>query len=420
MARTMDVFVGGNLGNIAGAATDGVLLGQLTATDPDKVLHCANAERGHCVTDDGGLMVDETTPWSEGTADDVEVLAATPAVGDACYWGHPTKFKTISMDITTAAADLVATLVWEYWNGTAYVATLSETDNTTGLTAATGVRTVVFTPPTDWAKNTVKGINAYWIRVRVSAFTSITTAPQVGSGHVVMDDVAWTDVTTDFTDAGTDDVKALPDVPTVEDGLYIIHSEKYCKLKVVVGQARTGTATLTVKYWDGTAYTAIPAADIDDDSVGWSATAGTHYIHFVPPSDWVVTTAANGPNGEVGFVVVMELTALTDVTAQPLITQGWVLPIKTGTDGKPMPIGGTITTISMNATTNSATNGDSTFIVVNSTKGTSDSFVWSKGDPTDSATVSLPGAANDKITLVQITEDGTTEFANASIGFKIP
>lgn len=421
MSRSKDLFVGGNLGNIGGPNADGVLIGQLTATDPDKVLLKAKAERGLVITDDGGLLVNETVPWSEGTADDVEIIPATPVAEDACYFGHATAvFDTISMDITTAAADLVATIVWEYWNGTAYVATLSETDGTSGLTAATGVRTVTFTPPTDWVKNTVDGILAYWIRVRVSAFTSITTAPQVGSGHVVLDVAAWTDDTTDFTDAGTDDVVALPIVPTVGDGLYFIHSEKYCKLKIVVGQARTGTATIIPKYWDGTAYTAIPAADLDDDSIGWSATAGTHYIHFVPPADWVANTAANGPNGEAGFVIVMELTALTDVTAQPLITQGWVLPMKTGSDGMAVPVAGTITKIAMNASTKSATNADSTLILVNSTVGTSQSFVMAKGDPTQSFTISLVVAINDKLTLVQITEDGTTEFADVSFNVMVP
>jgi len=421
MSHTMDYFIGGNLGNIAGPESDGVLIGQMTATDPTKVLLKAKAERGLCISDDGGLYVNETTPWSEATADDVEIIPATPVAEDACYFGHATaKHTTISMDITTAAVALVATIVWEYWDGSAWVAVTGLTDNTTGLTAATGVRTVVSDANADWEKCLVDGVNAFWKRVRVSAFTSITTAPQVGSGHVVLDVAAWTDDLTDFTDAGTDDVVALSVVPTVGDGLYVGYTEKFCKLKIVVGQARTGTATLALKYWDGTAFTAIPAADIDDDSIGWSATAGTHYIHFVPPTDWVTTTAANGPNGQVGFFVVMELTVLTDVTQQPLLTQGWVLPLKTGTDGMPVPVGGSVTKINMNATTKSATNNDSTFLLVDVTKGTSEKFVWDKGDPTDQVTVALSVNVNDKLAVVQITEDGTTEFANATIAAMIP
>lgn len=421
MTRSKDLFVGGNLGNIGGPNADGVLIGQLTPTDPDvAVLLKCKALRGHCISDDGGLYVNESTPWAEGTADDVEIIPAAPVAEDACYWGSDdAKFITISMDITTAAVALVADIVWEYWNGTAWVAVTGLTDNTTGLTAATGIRTVVFDANANWAKCLVDGVNSFWVRVRVAAFTSITTAPQVGSGHLVMDTFAWIDELTDFTDAGTDDVDALPIVPTVGDALVIVHSEKFCKLKVVTGQARTGTATIIPKYWNG-AWTAIPAATLDDDSVGYSATAGTHYIHFVPPSDWVANTAANGQNGKVGFTVIMELTALTDVTQQPLITQGWVLPMKTGSDGMAVSVAGTITKISMNASTKSATNADSTLILVNSTVGTSQSFVMAKGDPTQSFTISLVVAINDKLTLVQITEDGTTEFADAMFSVQVP
>ena len=420
MGTSMDFHAGGTLGNIAGAASDGALVGQLTAADPTKVLLKALAERGNVITDDGGSMVNETTPWSEGTADDVEVLPAVPVAEDACYFGHTSAvFKSVSMNITTQGVG-TWTITWEYWNGTAYAALTGVTDNTSGFTATTGVKTVDFTVPADWVKNTVSGILDYWIRARVSAFTSVTTAPQVGSGHVIMDVAAWNDDLTDFTDAGAGDVDLLPVVPTVGDGLYIGYSEVFCKLKITTSQARTGTATIALKYWNGTAWTAIAAANIDDDSVGYSATAGTHYIHFVPPSDWVANTAANGPNSQTGFFVVMELTVLTDVTQQPLATQGWVLPIKTGTDGIAAPIAGTITIVSMNAGTTSGTANDSIFVVVNTTKGTSDSFVWTKGDATDQDTISLVVAANDKIAIVQITEDGTTEFAAASFSLKIP
>ncbi len=414
MSQTMSVTIPGALGTNAGADNDGVLFGQLTAADPTKAILEANAEVGLCITKDDATFVDETTPWGEATADDVEILPATPAVDDACYFGHATgKFGTVSMDITTAHADMILTLVWEYWDGSAYVATLSETDNTTGFTAATGDRTVVFTPPTDWARNTVFGVFGYWIRARVSAFTSITTAPQVGSGHVILDEPNYTDDTTDFTDDGAADVILLPAIPTVGDSFAIGYTEKFCKAKVTTSTARTGTATLVVKYWDGSSITAI--TKIDDDTVGWSTTAGTLLINFVPPTDWVANTAANGPNGQAGFFIWMELTALTSVTANPVATQGWVYPLKTGASGIKAAAAFSTFKLTMNAQTKSGTTEDSEFLVINTTSGAYANITWTKADPFVEDTASLIVAKNDEIAIVQVGEDGTTEFADANL-----
>jgi hypothetical protein len=152
---------------------------------------------------------------------------------------------------------------------------------------------------------------------------------------------------------------------------------------------------------------------VDDDSAGYSATAGTHYVHFVPPTDWVANTAENGPNGQEGYFVACALTALTDVTQQPLATQGWVLPLSVGS-GVNSPIDGTIGLVDMTAGTKSGTNADSTFLLVNITKGTCVPFTWTKATAFDSAEVSLVVNRLDQIGLVQITEDGTTELAAAS------
>jgi hypothetical protein len=51
-------------------------------------------------------------------------------------------------------------------------------DKTNGFRAGTGNKNVSFSPPSDWAAYSVSGINAYWIRARVSSFTSITTQPK--------------------------------------------------------------------------------------------------------------------------------------------------------------------------------------------------------------------------------------------------
>lgn len=416
MTLLLNYTVPGNLGNVAGANADGVLLGKMTAAAAAKALLKSRAVAGLCITDDGGAYTDETTPFGEATGDDVEVLPATPAVGDAVYFGHATlQFDRVDLNLTTDG-DGTWTIAWEYWNGTEFTALADVTDGTGGFIAsATGWLSVTYTLPGDWAKNTVDGVNAYWIRARVATYSAVTTAPQVGQGYIITQaaDAGWTDDTEDFNDSGAGDVAALPAYPIAGDGLYIGHAtQKFCKVRVTVSQARTGTATITWKYWNGSAWTALTS--VDDDSVGFSAGTSTYLVHFTPPADWVANTGANGPNGQAGYFVVAELTAITSVTAQPLITQGWVFPLTTGAGGMAAPVGGTITRVDMGAGTKSGTTADSKFILVNVSQGTCVEFTWTKAEPIDYADVSLAVSAGDELALVQITEDGTTEFADAN------
>lgn len=411
MPQILSVFAAGNLGNNVGAGSDGVLTGVLTPIAPAKALLKSQAVAGLCITDDGGLYVDESTPFSESTGDDVEVLPATPADDDAVYFGHATlQFARVDVNITTQGAG-TWTITYEYWNGTAWTALTNVTDGTTGFTAASGWKSITFDLPTDWATTLVDNVLGYWIRGVVSDYSAVTTAPQVGQGWIVGSTATWTDDTTDFASAGAGDVNLLPTYPVVGDAFYIGHTEKFCVAKVTTSTARTGTATFVVKYWDGAAWAAL--ATVADDSVGWSATAGTHLIHFVPPTNWAQNTALNGPNGQTGFFISVEMTAMTSVTAQPKATRGWVLPIATGALGLVCPTGGTISQVSMSAKTISGTTADSVFVLINATKGTAAPFTWTKAVAADTETISLVVSPNDQIVLAQIKEDGSTEFADA-------
>jgi len=124
---------------------------------------------------------DETEDASESTADDVYLPPQqTTTEGDAIYFGDSHKFNTVRINVTTAGSYSDITIVWEYWDGSAWT-TLSVTDNTNGFTTA-GTNEVTFTPPGDWAKTSVNGTTAYWIRARATfgASPSITTAPLAG------------------------------------------------------------------------------------------------------------------------------------------------------------------------------------------------------------------------------------------------
>ena len=419
---SINFSVPGNLGNIAGPASDGVLVGQLTATDPAMVLLKTQAQACLCCTDDGGLYTDETTAANDATTDDVEIVGTTLAAGDAIYIGHATKtFAQIDISISTQGDYTDPVIAYKYWNGTAWTAVAGLTDGTTAFEAAAGTVSSTFTLPTDWAKNTVDSVMGYWIQISVTSITASVTPMQIGQIWVIAAsaDATWTDDTTDFTDAGAGDVAALPAHPIVGDGLYIGYSEKFCKLYTTVGTARTGTATMTLKYWDGSAWTAVTAATVDDDSAGWSTGTSSYYTHFTPPSDWTACTAANGPNGQTGYFVVMEMTAITDVTATPLLTQGWVLPLKTGASGLNVNDACKTVDITMQCQTISATNTDSTFLLLNCTTGLFLGFTWTKADAMDTATGAFVASVSDDVALIQITEDGTTEFADASINVNL-
>lgn len=125
---------------------------------------------------DGGAFTDQTTAAGNATANDMTLLPAVPVVDDAYYFGDDSdKFDTVRINIGTAGVG-TWTITWEYYNGAAWVSLSGISDGTTGFKTA-GTNDVDWTRPSDWALTTVNGFSAYWVRARVSAYTSITTQP---------------------------------------------------------------------------------------------------------------------------------------------------------------------------------------------------------------------------------------------------
>lgn len=128
------------------------------------------------LADDGGTFTDETTEANEATVDDMTLLPATPAVGDAYYFGSDIIFQQLAFDISTAGAGSW-TIVWEYWDGSGWVALDGIDDGTTGFTTGGNV-VVSWEIAVAMTPTTVNGIGPYWwVRARVSVYTSITTQP---------------------------------------------------------------------------------------------------------------------------------------------------------------------------------------------------------------------------------------------------
>lgn len=413
--------VPGNLGNVAGPSTDGVLLGQMTPTNPSAALLKSYTQPVLCLTRDGGVYVNETTPANESTADDVEIVGTTIAEGDAIFVGHASlQFESIDFEISTQGNYTTTTFTFKYWNGSAFVALSDVVDGTTAFEAATGTRNLAFTVPTDWELSNVDGVVGYWVRIECDATGGTTTPCQIEQIWVNAPSAspAYIDYTTDFTDAGAGDVELLAPTPIATDGFLIGYSEKFCKIKVTTSQALTGTdPVITPYYWNGSVWA--PVTTFEDDTAAYVTTAGTLYVHFVPPSDWVACTAANGPNGEAGFFIEMRLVSFTAITQQPLATQGWVYPLETGASGVPIEFAGDSVTVSMQAQTVSGSTADSIFLVVNKTKESCVAVTWTKADAFVTATVSIDFSVGDELVLVQVTEDGSTEFADATFAISV-
>jgi hypothetical protein len=134
-----------------------------------------------CIQDDGGVFADKTTEANSATADDV-AFPTTPVSGDAILIGGSYKFNRALINVTTAGVGTY-TIAWKYWNGTAWAAISSPTDDTGALKTA-GLNDVTFTPPSNWAASTVNSQGPfYYIKAEIDGGTH-TTDPLIGQVYV--------------------------------------------------------------------------------------------------------------------------------------------------------------------------------------------------------------------------------------------
>lgn len=129
--------------------------------------------------DDGGVFTDYTAEAnSEADGNDLPLTPAVPVVGDALYFGSPYPMSRIGLRVDVVG-DGVYTIAWETWDGIAWVTPAGLQDGTIGFTRA-GLSYILIDNLTTQAQTTVNGTLAFWVRARVSAFTSIVTAPVGG------------------------------------------------------------------------------------------------------------------------------------------------------------------------------------------------------------------------------------------------
>ena len=231
----------------------------------------------------------------------------------------------------------------------------------------------------------------------------------------LFDSPTYTDDTTDANSAGASDVSLYPATETTSDKFYFGCSVPFCGLRIDMGTAGVATgggATSTLwEYYNGTTWATIEAGfSFVDDSVGFTAGTSSYFTTFVPPPLWAKVSV----NSASAYWLRASV-AVADYTTTPLATRIYTLRPTAGS-GVRMPFAGHIGAVQMHATTASATNNDSVFLLINVTQGTWDTVTWTGADIMDrDTTVSLDVAAGDEVALMMLQEDGTTEFAGGSM-----
>lgn len=129
------------------------------------------------VYDASGTSYTEALPMSSFP---VNLLPSVPAANDACYFGIPVGVSgLVSGPFSSLIFDLAEPFVgwtdveWEYWNGSTWAA-LTVKDSTLSL-LQTGVNSVHWVPPSDWATTAVNSVTGYWVRFRV---VTVATSPE--------------------------------------------------------------------------------------------------------------------------------------------------------------------------------------------------------------------------------------------------
>jgi hypothetical protein len=127
------------------------------------------------LANDGGSWTNETSQAKNATADDMTLLPSSPAVNDAYYFGGGNLFEKVHLNISTVG-DWNGSLTWEYYNGTSWVTVPNLIDSTDAF-RNNGQNEVSWTLPADWCPKLVNLVFGYFIRARVSIFTSIAAQP---------------------------------------------------------------------------------------------------------------------------------------------------------------------------------------------------------------------------------------------------
>jgi len=240
-------------------------------------------------------------------------------------------------------------------------------------------------------------------------------------GHALAEDgTEITDETAAANNATTNDMTLWPAAPAENDAYYIGASAKFCAVIVNFTTAASNLVMNTaLEYWDGEDWVALAA---EDNTAGLkSTTTGSKLCSFAPPADWRVMTITDKDNAvHEGYFIRWRCMDYTSATTIPKGGQAWVLDLTHGA-GLYMPGDCAISGADFTAGTVSGSAGDSVFLVINLTKGTSAALTYTKALAIDHDALAAPlrFEAGDQLVIKQVMEDGTTEYANVNAVLKL-
>lgn len=133
------------------------------------------------VADDGGVETIEVVAANEATINDMNLKPAIPVAADAYYFGYKFPFSGLTVKYSTAATTGVT--IWEYWNGSAWVALLAVVDGTAYWITAAGTLDITWTMPRDWVAGGSGNLGTtpptlFWVRCRVTTAGDVATGDQ--------------------------------------------------------------------------------------------------------------------------------------------------------------------------------------------------------------------------------------------------
>ena len=162
---------------------DGRNLGNVNTSGVRQEVDYQYVANKHNVANLTHIYTESGAAYSANLMDAVLPYDLFPAIGspnDRVYFGIETPgaadsgpFCSLVFDIGTAMANFFS-VTWEYWSGAAWVsltAAVTFQDNTnadgamTGISFdTTGVNSIHWNQPSDWAPTAVNGVTAYWVR----------------------------------------------------------------------------------------------------------------------------------------------------------------------------------------------------------------------------------------------------------------
>lgn len=131
------------------------------------------------IAEDGGVFTDETVFANTSSINDMTLFPSGATTNDAYYFAHAEQYPALKIDISQAGVG-TWTLLWEFWGGAAWINLATShnlVDGTNGFQNA-GENKVTWDIPSGWDTTTINSQGPfYFIRARISSFTSSTTFP---------------------------------------------------------------------------------------------------------------------------------------------------------------------------------------------------------------------------------------------------